>query len=62
MAHMSMWMNRVVMVWLLMMSSAAAQSGTDPFPSAIPAADGVVTVGFVEFASLPDVDGGGRRA
>ena len=61
MAHMSMWMNRVVMVWLLMMSSAAAQTGTDPFPSAIPAADGIVTVGFVEFTSLPDVDGEAAR-
>jgi hypothetical protein len=35
-------------------SQAPAQLSTDPFPQPIPAAEGVIRVGFVEFASLPD--------
>jgi hypothetical protein len=58
---MSSWMTRIVLVWLLLISSAAAQTSSDPFPSAILAADDVVTVSFVEFASLPDVDGQAAR-
>jgi hypothetical protein len=34
-----------------------AQAPADPFPSAIPATEGVVRVGYREFASLPDIDG-----
>ena len=48
---------RVVMASLLMTSSVLAQTTNDPFSSPIPAADGVITVNVVEFASLPDVDG-----
>ncbi len=36
--------------------AAAGQTTNDPFPDPIPAADGVITVGVVEFASLPFVD------
>ena len=53
----------------LLAESALAQPTNDPFPAPIPATDGVITVNFVEFASLPDIDGqparhdaGGRRA
>ena len=38
-------------------SAAAGQTTNDPFPDPIPATDGVVTVGVVEFAALPFVDG-----
>jgi len=38
-----------------------AQTSTDPFPSPIPASDGVVRVDFVEFASIPDIDGAPAR-
>jgi len=34
-----------------------AQTSNDPFPSSIPATEGVIRVNFVEFASIPDVDG-----
>ena len=36
---------------------ALAQTATDPFPTPIAAAEGVIHVDFVEFASLPDIDG-----
>ncbi len=41
---------------VLAASAAAGQTTNDPFPDPIPATDGVVTVGAVEFASLPFVD------
>jgi hypothetical protein len=36
---------------------ALAQSATDPFPAPIPASDGVITVHYIEFASVPDIAG-----
>ena len=50
-----------VLTALLLASPSGAQSSDDPFPSPIPAADGVVTVNIVEFATLPDVDGDAAR-
>ena len=41
---------------VLAASAAAGQTTDDPFPDRIPATDGVITVGAVEFASLPFVD------
>ena len=38
-----------------------AQTPADPFPKPIPATEGVIRVNFVEFASLPDVDGEAAR-
>jgi hypothetical protein len=38
-----------------------AQVTSDPFPTPIPATDGVVTVGIAEFASVPDVGGQAAR-
>ena len=42
-------------------SVAAAQTTNDPFPDPIPAIDGAITVGIVEFAELPDFDGRAAR-
>ena len=46
---------------VLAASAAAGQTTNDPFPDPIPATDGVITVGVVEFASLPFVDGQSSR-
>ena len=42
---------------LLAVSVAGAQTSDDPFAAPIAAADGVITVGAVEFAALPDFGG-----
>ena len=42
---------------LVVASWALAQTSNDPLPSPIPVSDGALSVSFVEFASLPDVDG-----
>ena len=39
-----------------------AQRSRDPFEMPIPPKDGVITVAFTEFASLPDIDGVAARA
>jgi hypothetical protein len=36
-------------------------NAADPFPTPIPAAEGVIRVNFAEFASLPDIDGVAAR-
>ena len=46
---------------LVTASSLYAQTTNDPFPSPIPSTNGVIRVDFVEFASLPDVDGAPAR-
>ena len=51
----------VVGMFLLMVSAVSAQTSSEPFPSPIAAAEGVITVGISEFASLPDVDGEAAR-
>ena len=58
---MFVWMTRVVVASLLMVSAALAQTSNDPFAAPIPAVDGVITVDVVELASLPDVDGQAAR-
>ena len=55
--HMTLMMTTV----LLTVSPVLAQSTSDPFPSPIPATDGVIRVDFVEFASIPDIDGSPAR-
>ena len=42
---------------LVMASPSCAQTSNDPFPSPIPPTQGVIRVDFVEFASIPDIDG-----
>ena len=46
---------------LLAATAAAGQTSNDPFPDPIPTDEGVITVGAVEFASLPFVDGEAAR-
>ena len=46
---------------LLLAVPALAQRPTDPFPTPIPATEDVIEVGFVEFASIPDVNGEAAR-
>jgi len=53
---MFVWTTRGAVALLLTVFFAGGQTSNDPFSSPIPAADGVITVDFVEFASLPDVD------
>ena len=53
---MFVWTTRGAVALLLMVFFSGSQTSNDPFSSPIPAADGVITVDFVEFASLPDVD------
>ena len=48
-------------VALVTATSLFAQTSADPFPSPIPATDGVIRVDFVEFASIPDIDGSPPR-
>lgn len=52
---------RIILATLLAVSPAAAQTTTDPFPAPIPAADGVIKVSVVDFASLPDIGGQAAR-
>ena len=57
---MLIWMARVVGLFLLMVSAVSCQR-SEPFPAPIAAAEGIITVGIAEFASLPDVDGEAAR-
>ena len=38
-----------------------AQVTNDPFPTPIPASDGVIAVKFAEFATIPDFNGAAPR-
>ena len=58
---MFVFMTRVLLASLLMGSAARAQTSNDPFATPIPETDGAITVDFIEFASLPDVDGEAAR-
>ena len=46
---------------LVTASPLFAQTTNDPFPSPIPSTEGVIRVDFVEFASIPDIDGSPAR-
>jgi hypothetical protein len=46
---------------LVAVSPLSGQSSSDPFPSPIAATEGVILVDFVEFASIPDIDGSPAR-
>jgi hypothetical protein len=54
-------MIRATVLAVLLTASADAQNTTDPFPKPIEATEGVVTVNFAEFASLPDIGGEAAR-
>ena len=58
----SRWL--VQIVWVLAAAGTCctfAQTTNDPFPTPIAAAERVITVDFVEFASIPDIDGEAAR-
>ena len=54
-------MTDAIVATLLLATPALAQVTSDPFPAPIAAAEGVVKVSFVEFASIPDIDGVAAR-
>ena len=58
---MFMSMTRLVVVVLLVTAGTSAQTSDDPFPPRHLSSDDVVTVGFAEFASLPDINGQAAR-
>ena len=51
----------VIVAALLMTGTALAQTTSDPFPNPIPANDRVISVKFVEFATIPDFAGAAPR-
>jgi hypothetical protein len=51
----------VIAVVLLTSSAALAQVTSDPFPAPIPPTDRVISVKFVEFATIPDFNGAAPR-
>lgn len=53
--------NHMAVAALLITTPAFAQTANDPFPEPIEATEGVVVVGFEEFASLPDIEGAPAR-
>ncbi len=58
---MTMRMTLVTTITLGVAFPMSAQAPDDPFPSPIPAREGVIRVDFVEFATIPDVDGSPAR-
>ncbi len=48
---------RLALAALLLAAPALAQVPNDPFPDPIEATEGVIVVGYTEFATLPDVEG-----
>ena len=59
--HMNIQVGLMMTATLMAASPLFAQTSTDPFPSPIPATRDVIRVDFVEFASLPDIDGAPAR-
>ena len=55
------WMLWVVVAFTPYFIPAFAQTTNDPFPTPIAAVEGVINVDFVEFASIPDMDGQAAR-
>ncbi len=54
-------MTRCLVAIVLMGCPAGAQTTDDPFPRPIATTEGVIVVDFVDFASIPDVDGDPAR-
>jgi hypothetical protein len=52
---------RLALTTLFAASPALAQTTTDPFPTPIPAAEGVIRVNVRDFAALPDMGGQAAR-
>jgi hypothetical protein len=55
--------SKIFLITVALMATAQlrAQSSNDPFPTPIPEDEGVIRVNFVEFASIPDIDGDPAR-
>ena len=51
----------LLLVTLMAAASASAQTSTDPFPAPIQSTEGVIGVKFVDFATIPDVNGEAPR-
>ena len=58
---MTMRLTLMTTALLVTASPLLAQTTNDPFPSPIPSTEGVIRVDFVEFASIPDIDGSPAR-
>jgi hypothetical protein len=56
-----MHMTRLMVLIAAMGSTAFAQETNDPFPAPIATSQGMIEVNFVEFATLPDIDGVAAR-
>src|SRR5690606_4557376 len=56
-----MLMKRLPLLAVLIASPAIGQTTNDPFPEPIVAEEGVIRVNFVEFATVPDIDGSAAR-
>lgn len=54
-------MPRIFVLAMLIASPAFSQGTSNPFATPIAATDGVITVNFVEFASIPDISGEAPR-
>ena len=54
-------MIRVAVLMLVMGSTGFAQETDDPFPAPIATSEGLIEIDFVEFATLPDIDGVAAR-
>ena len=52
---------RALFVAMFLVSPVLGQTPKDPFPKPIPAADGAISVNFVEFATIPDIAGEAPR-
>ena len=56
-----MSMSRAVVAVLMSAAPVCAQTSNDPFSQPIGAVEGVIRVGFTEFASIPDMEGAPAR-
>jgi hypothetical protein len=54
-------LTRILTVLLAAACSASAQESNDPFPEPIAVSEGMIEVDFIEFATLPDIDGVAAR-
>ncbi len=55
------WILWIAVTFAPYLIPASAQTTNDPFPTPVAAVEGVINVDFVEFASIPDIDGQAAR-
>ena len=55
------WILLVAVTFAPYLNPAFAQTTNDPFSTPIAAVEGVINVDFIEFASIPDMDGQAAR-